>query len=158
MSSLRTSILAASSALVALYAVACAAPTAQKTLVVDCDKSSADSSCEEGTTKKSGSKSSSSSDTESESSANETSATPSASASSSASAAPSASGSGSPTGLGFYCGKLDACCKALAKKGITGSANQCTSVVSTKNEFACDTTFQTYKTPDEAYDPPAECQ
>lgn len=54
-------------------------------------------------------------------------------------------GASTPPTLGFYCGKLEACCKALEKKGITGSANQCKSVVSTKNEFACDTTFQTYR-------------
>ena len=153
MVSLRTSLLAAASAVVALYAVACAAPAAQKTLVVDCDKTSDDPTCEGSTSKKSGSRSPSTNEDQ-ESQPTDTSAPPP----SEPATKPADAGASTPPTLGFYCGKLEACCKALEKKGITGSANQCKSVVSTKNEFACDTTFQTYRTPDDYYDPPTECQ
>lgn len=165
MSSLRTTVLAAASALVALYAVACAAPVAQKTMVVDCDKTSDDPTCQESTSKKSGSKSSSSSSEEETSSASpsQPETAPSASASSSASAAPTGSGSSTPPGLGFYCAKLDGCCKALDVMGINGSAMLCRDVVSTKNETSCNFAFRDYGKPVinddgvQTYTPPPAC-
>lgn len=158
MSPLRNVLVVAVLSASAAWAVACAAPPANKTMVVECDaKENADSEdCEGKDSKDSTSKRSSSGPSTSPDEDRDP--TPSAPAPTKTADAGADSGSSNPGTLGFLCGKLDACCKALAKKGITGSANQCASVVSGKNEFACDATFQTFRQPDENYDPPTECQ
>jgi hypothetical protein len=161
MSPLRNVLAVAVLTATAAYAVACAAPPAGKTLVVDCDKkANADEpDCKDSDVTGSSSKKGRN-DTQPLEGDPAGSSTSSSPASGTGSDAGADSGSSKPPApvLGFFCGKLDGCCKALAKKGITGSANQCASVVTTKNEFACDSTYQTYRTPDEYYDPPTECQ
>ncbi len=160
MSSLRNVLAVAALTATAAYAVACAAPPASKTLVVDCDKqaNADEEDCKDSDVKGSSQKSErAATPTETDPPADEP-AAPVATNKDAGAAADSGSSNSPAPALGFFCGKLDACCKALAKKGITGSANQCASVVTTKNEFACDSTYQTHKTPEDYYHPPTECQ
>ncbi|MBX3232322.1 MAG: hypothetical protein KIT84_22110 [Labilithrix sp.] len=55
--------------------------------------------------------------------------------------------------VGPSCAKLEECCANLRKAGITGSANQCDSVVADRNEVSCASVNEDYMTPDEFYDP-----
>lgn len=55
--------------------------------------------------------------------------------------------------IGPSCTALKACCENLRKAGITGSANQCDTVVTDANEVSCSSVNEDYKTPGETYDP-----
>jgi hypothetical protein len=62
-----------------------------------------------------------------------------------------------PPALGAFCTKLQICCAALKKAGITGSARQCDEVVTAKSEVACSLMQDDFRTPDDSYDPPLGC-
>ncbi len=155
MNALRALAVTAAASVAAAYVVACAAPAAQKTLVVDCDKSEG-SDCKEqdskSSTRKGGSSSSSSSSEESpstEETETETAKTSDAGADASADAAPT---------TGPRCTALEACCKVLEKQGYTGSVRQCREVVKAGSEFGCTSTLDGYQNPDPADELDPICQ
>lgn len=68
---------------------------------------------------------------------------------------PNVADAGADTGpsIGPSCATLKTCCENLRKAGITGSANQCDTVVTDGNEVSCSSVNEDYKTPDDYYDP-----
>lgn len=56
------------------------------------------------------------------------------------------------------CGRLGPCCDAQRKMGITGSADACDRVVDAGDPSACERELEASGTPDDYYDPPAECR
>lgn len=58
-----------------------------------------------------------------------------------------------PSSVGPECAALSDCCENLRVMGITGSANACLRTVRGNEETTCASEHQTYKTPDDYYEP-----
>lgn len=98
-----------------------------------------------------------------EDSAEDTSMSGSASKPGTASQNITASDAGEPSGpttskSSFICTRLQACCDAQRRMGITGSADQCDRSVATGDDHACQNELTLSALPDDFYDPPAECR
>lgn len=66
-------------------------------------------------------------------------------------------GGGSSGGAVDACGQLGACCAAIRAAGITGTADNCDTVVAGGDPQGCDTELVLDSIPDDFYDPPAAC-
>ncbi len=142
MNAFRAGLVTAACLVGSVYAIACAAPYAPKTLVVECDKESATGDdCEnkdEGNSPRRGSGPSGE--------ANPTQATDDTQPLPTTPADAGAADSGKQ--LGPMCQALESCCQQLDRAGYTGSVRQCRSVVADGNEFSCNSAHTDYKTPD----------
>jgi hypothetical protein len=132
-----------------LGVLACSAPApAGKALVVECDEGS-DGCKEDGVKKKKPSETVPTDVTEEESPSQNPPPAP---------AANDAGTNADAGGVGAKCAALRPCCAALRVKGITGSADDCDSVYAANSEYGCYSALLDLSTPDDFYDPPAECR